>query len=255
MRTVTERQGDLRICRDADVPQALVLDLAERRDAGRLVKRSPHFETRIVGDHVVKRSVRGGLYDRLKRSLLPSRARRPWDAAAHLAEHGAPVPAPIAFVERIARGVVIETVYISRCVAGACTVEEHARALIAADSDEASIRAFLRCIDEAVARLTAAGAYHADLSGKNLISSDGSAVWIVDLDAVRIGVRYTRSRRMRNHVQLYDSFCDLWPPAILDDLITPLAPSGVDPARWTAEVRRRQALRRAKHRARIERNG
>lgn len=255
MRTVIERQGDLRIRRDAAVPTAVVEALAEGRDEGRLIKRSPHFETRIVGGHVVKRSVRGGLIDRLKRSLLPSRARRPWDAAAHLAEHGAPVPAPIAFVERIAHGVVIETVYISRCVDGARTVEEHARALVAADSDEASIRAFLRCIDEAVVRLTAAGAYHADLSGKNLICSDGSAVWIVDLDAVRIGVRYTRSRRMRNHVQLYDSFCDLWPPSILDDLISPLTPAGIDSARWTAEVRRRQARRRAKHRARIERNG
>ena len=107
MRTVTEREGDFRIRRDAAVPRMLVLDLAEGRVAGRLVKRSPHFETRIVGDHVVKRSVPGGLFDRLKRSLLPSRARRPWDAAVHLAEHGAPVPAPIAFVERIAHGVVI----------------------------------------------------------------------------------------------------------------------------------------------------
>lgn len=255
MRTVTEREGDFRIRRDAAVPRMLVLDLAEGRDAGRLIKRSPHFETRIVGDHVVKRSVRGGPFDRLKRSLLPGRARRPWDAAVHLAEHGAPVPAPIAFVERIAHGVVIETAYISRCIDGARTVEEHARALVAANGDETSVRTFLSCIDEAVARLTAAGAYHADLSGKNLISNDGSAVWIVDLDAVRIGVRYTRSRRMRNHVQLYDSFCDLWPPAILDDLIAPLAPPGADPVRWTAEVRRRQALRRAKHRARTERNG
>ena len=51
---------------------------------------------------------------------------------------------------------------------------------------------------------------------------------------------------MKNHVQLYDSFCDLWGDHLLELFIGHMLPSGTDLGPWMVKVRQSQAERRAR---------
>jgi hypothetical protein len=99
---------------------------------------------------------------------------------------------------------------------------------------------------DAIRSLERAGAYHADLSGKNILTREGREFWIIDLDSLRISGLYSRRRRLKNHVQLYDSFCDVFSEEFMDEFIVSLLQEGIDRADWLARVKAGQRNRRAR---------
>ncbi len=213
---------------------------------GEILKESPKRITRRVGDWVVKASVAGGGVDVLKTLLQRRRRRRAWKAALHLQARGVGVAAPRAFVEHGMLGIVSGHSMVSDFLEGCVNVEVHGRGLAEKGGDVSS---FLAGLAAAVNGLTDAGAYHGDLSGKNILTADGVGFSFIDLDGVLLGHSYGEAYRMKNHVQLYDSFCDAIGGEELEAFIVRMVPSDFDRGRWIAEVREGQRQRRGRQEA------
>ncbi|MCX5768824.1 MAG: hypothetical protein NTZ09_00915, partial [Candidatus Hydrogenedentes bacterium] len=160
------------------------------------------------GEWAVKLSrIEGGLGP-VKRTLARGRYRRAWVAANHLHARGVRVPEPMAYGEWTLFGIVLGNVLVTRFLAGHVNVEVYAAQLVRNSATQEALGAFFAGLASAVNRLTSAGAYHADLSGKNIFTKDGSEFYFIDLDGVVLGRAYCDALRLKNHIQLYDSFCD-----------------------------------------------
>lgn len=219
---------------------------------GEPLKNSPKAGVRRVGHWVVKESRAGGA---VKRTLKRGRHRRAWLAALHLRRHQVRVPEPLAFVEKTRLGLVTGHLHVFQYLAGCRDVEQFALALAKGNAGPDTLRLFLEHLADAVKGLERAGAYHADLSGKNILTRDGATFYFIDLDAVTVGEKYDSGRRMKNHVQLYDSFCDLFSDTLMVPFIQRMLPESEDPRMWLPRVRREQADRRARIEAKWDRQG
>jgi hypothetical protein len=220
-------------------PESLAAAL---RQEGDVIKRSNKSVTVRVGEWVVKKTLIQGGLGPVKRSILRDRYRRPWKAALYLAEHHVLVPAPIAWMETSFCGLILDQTLVCQYLDGFKNVEAYAK-----DLDAGDIESFLAELAAAVNGLNAAGAYHADLSGKNIFTKDGRSFYFIDFDDISVGTPYTRERRLKNHIQLYDSFCDFIRAAVLDDFIRLMAGPASDIRQWLDEVHQGQHLRRARH--------
>jgi hypothetical protein len=247
-----ERRGSWTIQHRADVDvETVYVALAAPAET---LKRSRKSLTRRMGAWVVKES-RRGFVEAFKHTLRPGRYRQGWRAALHLARHGVPVPRPVAFAERRFGPIILGNVFICEYLDGWVNVEEYARRIVRDGAEEEAVRAFLSRLAGVVNSLSAANAYHSDLSGKNIFTRDGTAFRLIDLDGVVLGRPYTDERRLKNHVQLYDSFCDYWPDFVLGSFIRELSPEDVDFTEWFQRVRQAQAARRARTEAVWARQG
>lgn len=242
---VVERVDDMTVIRDPTVPLQDILDAIEA--PGEILKTSSRYETRRVKNWVVKTSGQTGLHAALKHTILRERGRKAWRAARHLQAHGVGCGAPLAMIEWKRAGFIRRRAIMTTYLDGCSNVETFMQRMLAQRASHDKVRQFLENLSAAVGRLCACGAYHSDLSGKNILTSDGSTFYFVDLDGVCLNRPYTRRRRLRNHVQLYDSFCDYLGEEYLGPFITRLAPENCPPESWLSRVRRGQAARRRRH--------
>jgi len=250
---MTPRRGALTVEHRGDVAVEAVIEAL--RAPGETLKMSPKNATKRVGPWVVKRSrLQGGLGP-LKHTLRRHRYRAGWRAATVLDRRRVPVPRPVAYVEIGHVGFIAGNALISEHLDGCCNVERHAAELVGRGASEAAIRAFLGGLADVVNELTAAHAYHTDLSGKNIFTRDGAAFYFIDLDGVVLDEPYTKSCRMRNHVQLYDSFCDLFDDGLMGPFLERMLPGGRPLGEWLDDVRAAQLARRARVEARWRREG
>lgn len=240
---VTERRGCLRIWRRADIPLGRVIEALET--PGEVLKASWKGTVRRVGAWVVKETGPQRGLALLKLTLARGRYRRAWRAACFLAEQGVPVAAPLAYVERGWMGFVSGNAVLSEHLDGVRNVEARA-ADLARTGDAGAISGYLDALADAVNRLAATGAYHSDLSGKNILTRNGPPFYFVDLDGVILGRAYTDRLRMRNHIQLYDSFCDLFPEEPLRRFIARMLPPDAPGEPWIRAVQKGQYARRAR---------
>ena len=216
-------------------------------DSASTLKRSDKFWTRRVGPWVVKSSEFAGCLDVFKRTLFCERYRRAWRAAQHLEAHGVAVPSPIAYLETRRWGLIFGNTLIVTLLGNATNVEVHAAQMHHFLARQAEVESFFQNLAEAVNALTRSGAYHADLSGKNIFSEDGTSFSFLDLDGVVLTEPYTDVRRLKNHIQLYDSFCDLYGDDVLGPFIARMTPPEADKALWMDRVRDGQKARRDRH--------
>ncbi len=239
-----ERLPGVLIYRMPDAPLDDVL--AALRTNGVTMKRSKKNVTRRVGDWVVKESLPDSLRETVKHTVLRQRYRQAWRAAVHLQHCGIPVPAPKAFVEHVRWGIIRGNAFVAQYLEGCRSVEAFAPELADTQRYAAEIHGFLERLANAVNALTGTGACHTDLSGKNILSADGHTFYFIDLDAVELDKPYSREARLRNHVQLYDSFCDWWGDAFLAPFLRRMLPENEDPVEWMRAVRQSQRQRRAR---------
>lgn len=213
---------------------------------GKVLKSSPHSETRLVDSWVVKASRRNSIIGAVKHAAERRRYRHAWIAARHLESHGVAVPTPRAFVEFNRYGLTLASAFVMDYLAEHCNVEHYAGALVQQKASGETIHAYLAALAEAVNALVASGAYHADLSGKNILTRDGARFVFIDLEGVEIGRPYTPRLRLKNHTQLYDSFCDFWDDEFLEPFLARMIPDDVDYRGWCKRVRMTQRMRRAR---------
>jgi len=210
---------------------------------GSTVKDSKKARTWCAPPLLVKES-RGGFFARLLRhTFLRGRYRRPWIAAHHLAAHGVGVAQPVAFVETGLLGIIARATMVSEYLDGFRDVERFLIARVQQGAGQDTVAGFLERLADAVNTLATSGAYHADLSGKNIYTKDGVDFRFIDLDAVSLDTAYDDALRLKNHIQLYDSFCDMLNDTMLVPFITRML-SEQDPRVWMPKVRAGQEARR-----------
>ena len=90
-------------------------------------------------------------------------------------------------------------------------------------------------------------AFHADLSGKNIFTKDGSKFYFIDLDGVVLSAHYTEELLLKNHIQLYDSFCDFCDHNTLARFHARMLPETEHLETWMRRVVEGQRARRRRH--------
>ncbi len=244
-RVYARRKGLRRIYTAQDLPQE-TLDgiLAE---PGTVLKETPKIRVRHCGAYIIKET-RGALLLRvLKLTFRRSHYRRAWDAALYLHQHGLHVPPPIAYIEHGLAGLVYRTTTITAYLEEHRNVEQFLDALVQRGAGRDTLDTFLAGLARAVNALTETGAYHADLSGKNILTRDGATFYFIDLDAVQLATECTEAQRQKTHVQLYDSFCDRLSDQLLVPFIVAMLPPSIDPRIWMPQIRKAQQRRRRRH--------
>ncbi len=248
-----KRKGLLRIHHDPAIKIETILE--NLASPGTTIKKSFRSEVRQVSDWIIKES-RGNIVSRFVRHTFQyQNHRRHWDATCYLTECGIRVPRPIAFIEKCLPGLHIGNVLISETLEGQRNVEQFMFTLIQHGVGKDTLIRFLDNLAMAINDLVNTGAYHADLSGKNIFTRDGDKFWFIDLDAVILNTEYTDERRLRNHIQLYDSFCDQISDHLLVPFITKLLPGSIDTRVWMPKVREGQQERRRRIEAIWEKQG
>lgn len=240
---VMEKIGAYELRRRPDVSAQAVLEALGT--PGQILKQSQKAITRKVGAWVIKESS-GSARQRAKQVLRPGAFVRAWEAALFFEAHGVGVPRAVALARRRTLGATVSSAMIIEYLDGCCSVEQHAVALVKSGAGPETVQSFLDALARAVTRLCDTGAYHADLSGKNILTRTGAEFHFIDLDGVELGKSYTNALRLKNLVQLYDSFCDLWDDTILAPFIARMLPSAETANKWIEMVQRGQKTRRAR---------
>lgn len=240
----SSRRGTLTVWHRTGAPSDDLVRLLE--EPGELLKGTSKSITRKVGPFVVKESSRSWL-NLIKYTLRRGRYRRGWHAAQHLEAHGVGIPRTLGFIERGGFGFVYGNALVFEYLEGARSVELFLLALIQRGAGQETLAEYLGALAEAVNRLTDAGAYHADISGKNIFTRDGHTFYFIDLDDVTLDEPYDEARRLKNHVQLYDSFCDVLSDSLLFPFIQRMLPPEINPRVWMPKVRKGQQQRRIEH--------
>lgn len=211
---------------------------------GEIIKGSRKNQVRRVGNFVIKESVFAGGEGPLKHTFQRNRYRRAWFAAHHLRKHGVLVPEPVAFAERGRLGIITSNAMISTYLEGQQNVEQFLHLLIKQNAGADTIHLFLGGLAHAINALTACGARHGDLSGKNVFTAEGRRFTFIDLDDVSLVDPFDEEHMLKNHVQLYDSFCDVLSDSIMVPFLQKILPPGADIRVWMPRVRKAQQERR-----------
>ncbi len=223
---------------------------------GVLLKTSRKSATWRIGGCILKKSRFEGGLGPLKHTCCREHYRQAWRSAWRLRRAGVGVPAPLAFVEWNRFGFMWGNAMVSEYLDGARTVEQHAESLVQDGAARTTLDVFLGGLAHAVQALCASGARHADLSGKNILTRGGSSFDFIDLDSVILDQPYTEPMRLKNHIQLYDSFCDFLDDSYLGPFVQAMEPApGYTAEEWFERVRQGQAERRARQIARWRRQG
>ena len=151
-------------------------------------------------DAVVK-MFRASGFKRLKTILVFGKAARAWRGAAACRAHAVPTPIPMAYLERRARGLVVEGFYLSSYLADAVEIRSLLREL---PPDElahllASLAKFLGfCHNE--------GILHRDLSDGNILVRSPRPgaydLWLIDTNRIRVRRSIPVLSRLRNVIRL-----------------------------------------------------
>jgi hypothetical protein len=220
---------------------------------GEYLKNSRKVQVRRVGEWLVKESRGPRALAPVKFTLRRNRYRRAWYAAWRLHAAGVGVPQPIAYIEKGFGPLISGNIMVSEFLEKQRDVETFLRALVQRGAGQDTLAFFFGQLSDAVNRLNAAGAYHADLSGKNIFTGDGKAFTFIDLDAIQLDTPYDDKKRLLNLVQLYDSFCDEISDVLLFPFIEKMLGDGHDPRVWMPRVREGQEMRRLRTETRKER--
>ncbi|MCK5862976.1 MAG: hypothetical protein KAH38_10850 [Candidatus Hydrogenedentes bacterium] len=211
---------------------------------GEVLKASTKSRVRRLGQWVVKEThhkLVSRLIGRARR-----RSRHPWIAMHYLRRKGVQVPEPLAYIEHGRFGFVKSSAHIFQYLSFYYDVETWLSLQIREGIEGKEITSFLDGLAQAVNTLNDSGAWHADLSGKNIMTHDGTQFYFVDLDAVQLEEEYDKAKRLKNHVQLYDSFCDALSDTLLVPFIKMMLPDTIDLRIWMPKVRKAQQERRTK---------
>ncbi|MFP4173411.1 MAG: lipopolysaccharide kinase InaA family protein [Candidatus Hydrogenedentota bacterium] len=244
--------GALYLERRESVDRAWLLHALET--PGEELKRSNRSVTRRVENTVIKQSAPGSWKEAVKLTVQPGRRLRAWNAARRLRAHGVGAPQPLAYVERSLWGARVGNAVVLSYLAGCRDVEAYAWELLARNAHPSEIHGFFAGLADAVNALGRAGAFHQDLAGKNIYTADGEHFFFIDLDAIILDAPYTRERRLKNHVQLYDSFCDWYDNTFLEPFIRRMCPEDWPAADWLPLIAREQQVRRTRHENIVQRN-
>jgi len=172
---------------------------------GKIIKDSRHrwagiFLLRPDQKIFLKRDRTKGWLETLKYSFLPSKGRKEWFIAYQLQKKGLPVPKPLGWMEKIHRGWVKESYYISEAIGSGVSLIELVKNKI--DIPIESLAKTLRMFHDN-------GFFHIDLHGGNFIWN-GESFFLTDLHRSKILSSVSNNKRLWNLAQLFHSLRSMW---------------------------------------------
>jgi tRNA A-37 threonylcarbamoyl transferase component Bud32 len=142
-----------------------------------------------------------GWVEALKYFLFPSKGRREWFIAYQLEKRNLDVPKPLGWMERVHRGLVKESYYLSAAIgSGVSLIEDPARL-----KENVSIIELAKT----VRRIHHSGLLHRDLHAGNFLW-DGETFFLTDLHRASILKSLSLNQRLWNLSHLFHSLRSLW---------------------------------------------
>jgi len=159
------------------------------------------------------------IYEGIFRHLfLSNRCRNAWNISNYLIHAHIPTPKPIAYLEMLNYSLPYQHFFLSEYLFDSYNVEIFIKDDIYSRKG-ITLEDFFNTMKEFLLLLWEKGIYHKDLSGKNLLTVNGKSIYLVDLDSTHLINHFTIKYKIRNLIQIYDSFCDFVDEYILKDLI------------------------------------
>ncbi len=212
---------------------------------GTILKTSPKYETKQIGQWVLKSSNQHAFHGLIRHCFAEQRPQTLFKIVDRLQKNGITSPQLVAIVIwryfRLGWRRTVITEYLS----DVRTVEQYLREILREKPED--VGPFFHELQSIIQRLFSSGLYHEDLSGKNILTANGKDFYLVDLEAVRLHYIPTKGKLVRNLVQLYDSFCDMVDDEHLLPFICGLLPPGLPKERYFALIKEKQKKRRSKH--------
>ncbi len=150
--------------------------------------------------------------------FLSNRCRNAWNISNYLIHSHIPTPKPIAYLEMLNFSLPYQHFFLSEYLYDSYNVEIFIKDNIYSKKG-ITLDTFFNTMKKFLVFLWEKGIYHKDLSGKNLLTVDGKNIYLIDLDSTYLINRFTIKYKIRNLIQIYDSFCDFVDEEILKDLI------------------------------------
>jgi len=142
-----------------------------------------------------------GWFESLKFLVLPSKARKEWFIAHQLEKKNLNIPKPLGWMERVHRGLVKESYYISEAIGSGVSLAENADIL----RDES----VLAELAKTVKKIHDSGLFHRDLHAGNFLWN-GESIFLTDLHRTRILRSLSLNQRLWNLSHLFHSLRSIW---------------------------------------------
>jgi serine/threonine protein kinase len=198
----------------------------------------------------IKRYNAFSLRYRLQSMVACSGAQKSLRGAAILSAVGVPTARPVAAIEHHRGGLLLQSFYVSEEIADGKTVDAYWKeklATLPARLGAQRRRRFLQELAGLFSRLHDRDVYHNDLKDANILIAPRSGApeesfFLLDLEGVRRGARLSRSRRVKNLVQLNRTLGKHLKPSERWYFLTCyLSAQGIDrqtKKRWAADIHR-----------------
>ena len=148
-----------------------------------------------------KRDMTKDWLEALKFLLLPSKARKEWFIAYQLRKRNLPIPKPLGWMERMDRGFVKESYYLSGAIGSGVSLIE--------DFDRLKDLLVIGELAQTVKKVHDSGLYHQDLHAGNFLW-DGESIFLTDLHRTKILKSLSVNQRLWNLSQLFHSLRFEW---------------------------------------------
>ena len=148
-----------------------------------------------------KRDKTKGWMEYVKYLFLPSRGRKEFFIASRLENRNLNIPKPLGWMERVQRGLVRESYYLSEAIGtGVSFIEEVAKSKAPHSIVELTMT---------VRKFQDAGLFHQDLHGGNFLW-DGDSLFLTDLHRAKIVKPLSLNQRLSNLSHLFHSLRSTW---------------------------------------------
>ncbi|MDI6763999.1 MAG: lipopolysaccharide kinase InaA family protein [Thermodesulfobacteriota bacterium] len=149
----------------------------------------------------IKKDKTKGWLEIFKYFILPSKGRKEWFIAHQLRKRNLNIPRPLGWMERIHRGLVKESYYLSEAVESGVSLAEVADIL----KDEKISTELVKT----VIRIHSSGLLHQDLHAGNFLW-DGESFFLIDLHRARLLRFLSLNQRLWNLSRLFHSLRSIW---------------------------------------------
>jgi len=148
-----------------------------------------------------KRDRTKGWAESVKYFFLPSKGKKEFLIASRLETENLNIPKPLGWMEKIRRGWVRESYYLSEAIGtGVSFIDDHARAK--------ELYSIIQ-LAETVKKIQEAGLFHQDLHGGNFLW-DNTSLFLTDLHRAKIVRPLSLSQRIWNLAHLFHSLRSTW---------------------------------------------
>jgi tRNA A-37 threonylcarbamoyl transferase component Bud32 len=149
----------------------------------------------------LKRDKTKGWGEGLKYLLSPSKGQKEFRIASQLERRGLPIPRPLGWMERVRKGWVKESYYLSEAIGtGVSFIEEAAKSKEPHSINE---------LAKTVRKFQEAGLFHRDLHGGNFLWEDDN-LFLVDLHRAKLVKSLSLRRRLWDLSHLFLSLRSMW---------------------------------------------